>query len=287
MRIRTIKPSFWRSDDITALPMDVRLLFVGLWSYVDDNGVGIDDYRQITADLFALEDDQNAYRTFVREGLATLSRRLMLVRYMVDDKPLIFITKWDLHQKVDRPNKPRFPRPPADFDPSTSTNGRDPQSIATPSRDLRETPSSVVGNRGTEEQRKKSKPSSRDARRTDRFDEFYLIYPRHVARRAAEKAWTAAIKAGVDEQHIIDGATRYANSCKGKDSRYIKHPATWLNGECWDDEPDPRVDSAPVATTDRRIAEAELLKDNPNPAVLAAAGIPIPTRLKALRGGAA
>jgi hypothetical protein len=44
---------------------------------------------------------------------------------------------------------------------------------------------------------------------------------------------------------------------------------------------------ARMGTADRRIAEAELLKDNPNPAILAAAGIPYPTRLKALPGGAA
>ena len=40
MRIRSIKPEFWTSDDITALAVDDRLLFIGLWSYVDDNGVG-------------------------------------------------------------------------------------------------------------------------------------------------------------------------------------------------------------------------------------------------------
>lgn len=43
----------------------------------------------------------------------------------------------------------------------------------------------------------------------------------------------------------------------------------------------------PVSTGDRRFAEAELLKDNPNPAVLAAAGIPLPPQLRALQGGAA
>lgn len=155
MRIRTIKPSFWRSDDITALPMDIRLLFVGLWSYVDDNGVGIDDYRQIAADLFALEEDQTTIRQFVRDGLATLSRRLLVVRYKIDDKCLIFVTKWDLHQKVDRPAKPRYPRPPDDFDPTTSVNGYDHDQVATLSRHPRDGLAPVVGeqgNRGTGEQ---------------------------------------------------------------------------------------------------------------------------------------
>ena len=154
MRIRTIKPSFWRSDDITALPMNLRLLFIGLWSYVDDNGVGINDCRQIAADLFALEEDQAAIRSFVREGVATLSRGPLVTCYMIEDKSYLFITKWDEHQKIDRPNKVRFPRPPDDFDPSTSRNGQDPDQGATPSRHPRDTLAVVVeeeGSKGVEE----------------------------------------------------------------------------------------------------------------------------------------
>ena len=53
MRIRSIKPEFWRSDDIDCLDWPTRLLFIGLWSYVDDNGVGRDRESDIAADLFS------------------------------------------------------------------------------------------------------------------------------------------------------------------------------------------------------------------------------------------
>ncbi|MCI2424118.1 hypothetical protein MOQ72_42660 [Saccharopolyspora sp. K220] len=100
MRIRTIKPEFSRSQPVADLPREVRLLWVGLWSYVDDNGVGVDDngvgvddngvgvddYRRIAADLFALDDDPVEAREFVREGLATLSRASRITRYTVDDR---------------------------------------------------------------------------------------------------------------------------------------------------------------------------------------------------------
>lgn len=122
MRIRTVKPEFWRSDDVTALTRDERLLFIGLWSYVDDNGVGIDDYRQIAGDLFAMEEDQTEIRQFIRDGLATLSRRLLIARYTVDGKHYIYVTGWDKHQRIDRPGKPRYPKPPADYKPPTSGN---------------------------------------------------------------------------------------------------------------------------------------------------------------------
>ena len=39
MRIRSIKPEFWTSDDVAQHDWNTRLLFIGLWSYVDDNGV--------------------------------------------------------------------------------------------------------------------------------------------------------------------------------------------------------------------------------------------------------
>ena len=159
MRIRSIKPEFWRSDDITALSREHRLLFVGLWSYVDDNGVGVDDYRAIAADLFALEDDQKEVRDFVREGLATLSRALLVARYMVDGKAYLFITSWDRHQRIDRPSKARHPRPPADWTPPTSGNDDQAQILAMDSRESPDTLDAGTGeqgNRGTGEKNSSS-----------------------------------------------------------------------------------------------------------------------------------
>ncbi len=54
MRIRTIKPEFWTSEDVASMDWETRLVFLGLWSYVDDNGVGRDNEKLIVADLFPL-----------------------------------------------------------------------------------------------------------------------------------------------------------------------------------------------------------------------------------------
>ncbi len=69
MRIRSIKPDFWRSEDISSLRVEDRLLFIGLWSYVDDNGVGVDRDALIAADLFADDLSRDP-----RETLARVSR---------------------------------------------------------------------------------------------------------------------------------------------------------------------------------------------------------------------
>jgi hypothetical protein len=72
------------------------------------------------------------------------------------------------------------------------------------------------------------------------FAEFYRVYPRHVARGAAERAYRRIIKSGeATEADLLFGAMRYAAARDGKDSTYTKHPTTWLNAKCWLDEPAP------------------------------------------------
>jgi hypothetical protein len=72
------------------------------------------------------------------------------------------------------------------------------------------------------------------------FAEFYRVYPLHVARGAAERAYRRIIKNGeATEADLLAGAMRYAAAQDGKDPTYVKHPTTWLNGKCWLDEPAP------------------------------------------------
>ena len=78
------------------------------------------------------------------------------------------------------------------------------------------------------------------------FEDWYQHYPKKVARGQAEKAFAKARRAGESLEVLIDGAKRYARQVAGKEHKYIKHPATWLNGKCWLDEDEP----ATVATDD-------------------------------------
>jgi hypothetical protein len=111
MRIRSIRPEYWSSEDIAALPWDVRLVFIGLWSYVDDNGVGRDNEKLIVADLFPLEEDPRETLGRVSGALSTLSDRGLVTRYEVDGRRYLFIATWDKHQRVEKPGKTRYPRP--------------------------------------------------------------------------------------------------------------------------------------------------------------------------------
>lgn len=246
MRIRSIKPEFWRSTDVTKLSREHRLLFVGLWSYVDDNGVGVDDYRQIAADLFALEEDPKEARDYVREGLATLSRHLLVARYKVEGRSLLFIPTWDKHQRVDRPNKPRYPRPPADWKPPTSEDDPAQPHLWDVSRDPREDVAPGAGEQGSRGRTTSvtadaptnadSPPSPAD--QDAEFEAWWAVWPRKVSKVGARKAYRAARRKKVSAAHLLTTATNQAAAWKasGKAREYIPHAATWLNEERYGDE---------------------------------------------------
>jgi hypothetical protein len=68
------------------------------------------------------------------------------------------------------------------------------------------------------------------------FDRFWVVYPKRVTKEAARKAFAKAVENGTDAEALIAGAQRYAVERQGQDPKYTKHPATWLNGGCWEDE---------------------------------------------------
>ena len=49
----------------------------------------------------------------------------------------------------------------------------------------------------------------------------------------------AALWPNLQPALTIEGTKRYAAQVEGKEAEYIKHPSTWLNGQCWLDEQDP------------------------------------------------
>lgn len=232
MRIRSIKPEFWRSEDIAVLDWETRLLFVGLWSYVDDNGVGIDRKADIAADLFAQDLEDDAPETFARvsRGLQTLSDAGLITRYTVAGKRYLHITSWDKHQRIDKPNKPRYPLP-------TCENAEIRDILATSSRESRETPAPGTeeqGNRGTD-----NSCASAAAERENEFAEWYDAYPRKRGKGQAAKAYRAARKK-TSAAVLLAAVERQRPALTAKGDEFCPYPATWLNGERWADEP-PRT----------------------------------------------
>ena len=71
---------------------------------------------------------------------------------------------------------------------------------------------------------------------TDDFENFWRTYPRRIEKKSAFKAWKTALKSGATADEITAGAARYAQYRAGEPERFTKHPSTWLNQGCWEDE---------------------------------------------------
>jgi hypothetical protein len=70
------------------------------------------------------------------------------------------------------------------------------------------------------------------------FEAFWSAYPRRVGKAAAEKAWPKACKK-LEGDRLVKAAGYWAGLWANAriEKQFIPYPATWLNGQRWDDEP--------------------------------------------------
>lgn len=69
------------------------------------------------------------------------------------------------------------------------------------------------------------------------FDEWWKAYPHKVERKGAKAKYAAVVKRGeATVAELLAGAKAYAEAKTGSETRFIKHPTTWLNNGCWADE---------------------------------------------------
>src|SRR5688572_4107958 len=79
------------------------------------------------------------------------------------------------------------------------------------------------------------------------FEAFWLLYPRKVAKFAAEKSYAKALLRATPEE-ILLGVER--SKLTWSEPQFIPYPATWLNQGRWMDEEEP----APVKVAPRPTA---------------------------------
>ena len=252
MRIRSIKPEFWRSDDIDALSIPDRLLFIGLWSYVDDNGVGLFSLKDIVGDLFAgdMLRDSNETLIRVKEGLKALFERGLIEIYSQDGSTYLAITNWGKHQRVPNPNKPRYPRPSADSEtPLYLFN----ETLIRTNESLR-TGTGEQGNRGTGEQippiapqggRSESELESHEptSEPTRSFEQFWSLYPNHDYPDAAVREFKRVLRRTGTERVTLVALLQGAQMLRDehRDPRYIPSASKWLHDGGWKNKPKPRA----------------------------------------------
>lgn len=105
-RIRTIKPEFPQSENVGKLSRDARLLFIQLWTIVDDAGRARAATRMLASLLYPYDDDA---KKLIERWMDELEQNGSIRRYEVDGAQYLEIVKWLDHQKIDRPSPSRLP----------------------------------------------------------------------------------------------------------------------------------------------------------------------------------
>lgn len=241
-RIRTIKPEFPQSETVGRLTREARLLFLQLFTLVDDAGRARAAPRMLASLLYPYDDDA-AER--IEGWLGELARHGLVICYAKAGARFLAITHWREHQKIDRPTPSRLPPPPGDEAAPAREGSR---GLATESDQDPDQESDQESDAG----------SAAAAAQARAFDEFWQAYPRRAGanpREPARRRFGELVAAGVDPAQLIAAAKRLAaehaaNGTSG--TRFVPQALTYLGQARFADEAAP--EQAPARELD--IAEA-------------------------------
>jgi len=119
-RIRSLKPEFWTSEQLAECCRDARLLFVGLWTFSDDNGIHKAKPKRLKMEVFPADSDCSEEQMLV--WIDELIDNGLVIEYTVDGVDYWKVTGWKKHQRIDQPTF-RYPLPEGAV-PNTPTRRR-------------------------------------------------------------------------------------------------------------------------------------------------------------------
>lgn len=241
MRIRSIRPEFYDSESMGNVSWDARFVFECLWSYVQDNGVNRDNARMIRGTCMPYDGDEVIPR--IETALDELEDAGCIVRYEWRGKHLLWLPNFLTYQKITNPSVCLFPTPEEADVREVSPDTR--ETLPDTARHCQTLATGVgVGDRSSSGKsanalstRTRASTPTTDAY-TPEFEAFWTAYPRKKDKRAAWKAWKAALKRADPEAIITAAKAEARRPCELK---FRKYPASWLNADAWEDEPDQQA----------------------------------------------
>jgi len=107
MRIRTIKPEFWGDEEVGAMTLASRLLFIASWNLADDEGILRWNPQYINSSVFAYDDFSPE---LVAEWMREIVDAKMVFSYLggKSKQRLGFIVRFREHQRINRPQPGRL-----------------------------------------------------------------------------------------------------------------------------------------------------------------------------------
>lgn len=248
-RIRTIKPEFWGSPDTAAASPRARLLYIAMWNWADDYGVGQWTERELLGFAFPNDHDVTVedFPHIVKEVADTFGTTF----YVNRGRRYYAIPAWDAHQKTERRAQGKYPTP----DDADSAPDQAFSSVAESLGSSAATLGSSSLGKGTGEQGNREQGTGETALAVpDLFDAFWSLWPRKEGKADAAKAWAKAIRK-IDQTLLLELARQYVQHPNRPAKQFVPHGATWLNGERWNDgEPTAPESHRPMSNTEHNAA---------------------------------
>jgi hypothetical protein len=107
-RIRTIKPEFFKDEDLSVLPYEARLLYIGLWCYADREGRLEDRPKYLKVEIFPYDNVniEKLLNLLSAPNIPDRSDKVFIRRYVADNRRYIDIPEFLKHQSPHNTEKP-------------------------------------------------------------------------------------------------------------------------------------------------------------------------------------
>lgn len=181
-RKRMIDPSFWRDEKLGQCSFMERLLFIGLWTFSEDHGVGRASPLLIKADVFPYEALREAD---IDRSLAKLASLGLIQLYEADGQRYYHITNFKKYQSINRPSPSTLPLPLTEH--SLNTHGALTPNIR--EVNINNIPDLPSGGEGEKEQKGNEAVDIDEA-----FEKSYRHYPRKVGKAKGKQLYIAYLK---------------------------------------------------------------------------------------------
>jgi len=105
VRIRTIKPEFWKDERISSIPFLTRLVYIALWNESDDQGRLRGNPVYLKSVLFPYDEIDMKAHLISLKGLGVITE------YSVRAQAYLYLVNFHKHQRINRPSDSRLPAP--------------------------------------------------------------------------------------------------------------------------------------------------------------------------------
>lgn len=214
-----MKPGFFQNEQLAELPVEARLLYIGLWCMADREGRLEDRPKRIKMQIFPADTID------VEPLLSGLEQQGLIERYESGGIQCVEIPKFLEHQR------PHHNETPSKLPPRLEGLAAKVESCACQGdNNFVLNPSSLNPD--------SLNPPNPPKGGLARFDEFWRAYPKRVGKAAARRAWSRKKLDGMADTIIEHLQARVRSDAQwlAEDGKFIPNPATWLNRDGWDDE---------------------------------------------------